>query len=89
MGSDSIDRCLEIHRSGDRPMTIVASFPQSEAEQLEPQIDGLIQAHSLTESGRWAGMGFVDTELSGDRSAVSAFAGAAAVLDDVHLTEQP
>jgi hypothetical protein len=70
-------------------MTIVASFPDSEAERLEPQVDQLIQTHSLTESGRWIGMGFVDIELSGEQATILAFVDAAAVLDGVHCTEQP
>jgi hypothetical protein len=70
-------------------MTIVVSFPESEAERLEPQVDQLIQTHSLTESGQWIGMGFVDIELSGDQAAVLIFVDAVAVLDGVHCTEQP
>jgi hypothetical protein len=70
-------------------VTIVVSFPESEAERLEPQVDQLIQTQSLTESGRWIGMGFVDIELIGEQAAVLAFVDAVAVLDGVHCTEQP
>ena len=70
-------------------MTIIVSIPQSETERLEPQIDELVQSHSLTDSARWIGMGSVDIELSGERAAIMAFVDAAVVLDGVHCTEQP
>jgi hypothetical protein len=70
-------------------MTIVVSFPESDAQRSEPRIDQLIQTHSLTESCRWIGMGFIDIELSGEQAAVSAFVDAVAFLDGVHCTEQP
>jgi len=70
-------------------VSVVVSFPQTEAERLEPQIDRLIQVHSLTELDRMFGMGIVDIELSGEQGAVKAFADAVAVLDGAHCTEQP
>ncbi len=70
-------------------MNFVVSFPQSEAETLEPQVDQLVDAHGLEELNRMVGMGTVDIELSGSPQNVSAFVDAAAKLDGVHCTEQP
>jgi hypothetical protein len=70
-------------------VSIIVSFPQTEAELLEPQIDRLIEAHSLTELDRMFGMGTVDIELSGEQGAVNAFAEAVAVLGGAHCTAQP
>lgn len=70
-------------------MNVVISFSLSEADEVEPLVDRLVEAHGHNVVSCMVGMGTVDIELSGSPQNVSAFIVAAAQINGVHCTEQP